>query len=130
MEIEEKGVRLRLTVVDTPGFGDALNCEDSWRAIEKYIDEQFNQFFRDESGLNRKNIVDNRVHCCLYFIPPWGHGLRPLDIEFMKRLHKKVGLIYVQHSSSFRKTKLIRLKIGGICPTAKAMCAVLIISIF
>lgn len=90
MEIEEKGVRLRLTVVDTPGFGDALNSEDSWRAIEKYIDEQFNQFFRDESGLNRKNIVDNRVHCCLYFIPPWGHGLRQLDIEFMRRLHKKV----------------------------------------
>ncbi|XP_022696636.1 septin-2-like isoform X1 [Varroa jacobsoni] len=95
MEIEEKGVRLRLTVVDTPGFGDALNCEDSWRAIEKYIDEQFNQFFRDESGLNRKNIVDNRVHCCLYFIPPWGHGLRPLDIEFMKRLHKKVNIVPV-----------------------------------
>ncbi|OQR70445.1 septin-2-like, partial [Tropilaelaps mercedesae] len=95
MEIEEKGVRLRLTVVDTPGFGDALNCEESWRAIEKYIDEQFNQFFRDESGLNRKNIVDNRVHCCLYFIPPWGHGLRQLDIEFMKRLHKKVNIVPV-----------------------------------
>ncbi|XP_028968815.1 septin-2 [Galendromus occidentalis] len=95
MEIEEKGVRLRLTVVDTPGFGDALNSDDSWRAIEKYIDEQFNQFFRDESGLNRKNIVDNRVHCCLYFIPPWGHGLRQLDIEFMRRLHKKVNIVPV-----------------------------------
>ena len=29
VEIEEKGVRLRLTVVDTPGFGDALN-NDKW----------------------------------------------------------------------------------------------------
>ncbi len=28
MEIEEKGVRLRLTVVDTPGFGDSVNAED------------------------------------------------------------------------------------------------------
>jgi septin family protein len=27
----------------------------------------------DESGLNRKNIQDNRVHCCLYCVPPWGH---------------------------------------------------------
>ncbi|XP_064460849.1 septin-2-like isoform X2 [Ornithodoros turicata] len=95
MEIEEKGVRLRLTVVDTPGFGDAVNCEESWRTIDKYIDEQFNQFFKDESGLNRKNIVDNRVHCCLYFIPPWGHGLRQLDIEFMKRLHQKVNIVPV-----------------------------------
>ncbi|KAG0418209.1 hypothetical protein HPB47_005047 [Ixodes persulcatus] len=67
----------------------------SWRSIDRYIDEQFNQFFKDESGLNRKNIVDNRVHCCLYFIPPWGHGLRQLDIEFMKRLHQKVNIVPV-----------------------------------
>lgn len=25
VDIEEKGVKLRLTVVDTPGFGDAVN---------------------------------------------------------------------------------------------------------
>ena len=25
VEIEERGVKLRLTVVDTPGFGDSLN---------------------------------------------------------------------------------------------------------
>lgn len=40
MDIEEKGVRLRLTIVDTPGFGDAINCEDSWRVCTSYIDEQ------------------------------------------------------------------------------------------
>lgn len=28
VEIEERGVKLRLTVVDTPGYGDAMNCED------------------------------------------------------------------------------------------------------
>ena len=27
-ELEEKGVRLKLTVVDTPGFGDALNAQE------------------------------------------------------------------------------------------------------
>jgi len=56
------------------GFGDAINCEESWRACCSYIDEQFRQYFTDESGLNRKNIQDNRVHCCLYFVPPYGHG--------------------------------------------------------
>jgi len=25
VEIEERGVKLRLTVVDTPGFGDSIN---------------------------------------------------------------------------------------------------------
>ncbi|KAL3062126.1 hypothetical protein OYC64_010106 [Pagothenia borchgrevinki] len=38
-------------------------------------------------------MPDNRVHCCLYFIAPSGHGLKPLDIEFMKRLHDKVNVI-------------------------------------
>lgn len=46
----------------------------SWKPITDYVDQQFEQYFRDESGLNRKNIQDNRVHCCLYFISPFGHG--------------------------------------------------------
>ncbi|XP_023215458.1 septin-5-like [Centruroides sculpturatus] len=111
IEIEEKGVRLRLTVVDTPGFGDSVNCEDNYKTIEKYIDEQFNQFFKDESGLNRKNIVDNRVHCCLYFVPPFGHGLRPIDIEFMKRLHQKVNIVpIVAKADSLTAVEIRRLK--------------------
>ena len=28
VEIEERGVKLRLTVVDTPGFGDAMDSTD------------------------------------------------------------------------------------------------------
>uniref|UniRef100_A0A671RNI5 Septin-5-like n=1 Tax=Sinocyclocheilus anshuiensis TaxID=1608454 RepID=A0A671RNI5_9TELE len=93
--IEEKGVKLKLTIVDTPGFGDAVNNTESWRAVVDYIDQQFEQYFRDESGLNRKNIQDNRVHCCLYFISPFGHGLRPMDVEFMKMLHEKVNIVPV-----------------------------------
>uniref|UniRef100_A0A9J7WZC8 Septin 4a n=1 Tax=Cyprinus carpio carpio TaxID=630221 RepID=A0A9J7WZC8_CYPCA len=93
--IEEKGVKLKLTIVDTPGFGDAINNTESWRAVVDYIDQQFEQYFRDESGLNRKNIQDNRVHCCLYFISPFGHGLRPMDVEFMKMLHEKVNIVPV-----------------------------------
>ncbi|KAM5274339.1 septin-4 isoform 4-T4 [Ctenodactylus gundi] len=93
VDIEEKGVRLRLTIVDTPGFGDALNNTECWKPVAEYIDQQFEQYFRDESGLNRKNIQDNRVHCCLYFISPFGHGLRPLDVEFMKALHQRVNIV-------------------------------------
>lgn len=28
LEIEEKGVRLKLTIVDTPGFNDMINAEN------------------------------------------------------------------------------------------------------
>jgi septin 2 len=95
VEIEERGVRLRLTVVDTPGFGDAVNNKECWKPLIKYINMQYENYLRDESGLNRRHIVDNRVHCCLYFISPTGHGLKPLDIEFMKQLHDKVNVIPV-----------------------------------
>lgn len=99
VEIEERGVKLRLTVVDTPGFGDAIDNSDryfflknnfslilnfscllckiiiySFRAIIQYIDEQYERFLKDESGLNRRHIIDNRVHCCFYFVSPFGHG--------------------------------------------------------
>merc|ERR1712088_968437 len=93
VEIEERGVKLRLTVVDTPGFGDAMDNTDSFQQIIRYIDEQFERYLRDESGLNRKNIIDNRVHCCFYFINPYGRGLKPLDLEVMKQLSNKVNIV-------------------------------------
>ena len=111
LDIEEKGVRLRLTVVDTPGFGDSVNCEDSWRVCSAYIDEQFRQYFTDESGLNRRNIQDNRVHCCLYFVPPYGHSLRQMDIDLMRRLHKKVNIVVViAKADTLTKTEVKNLK--------------------
>nr|QQY02497.1 septin-5 [Cryptocotyle lingua] len=93
IELDERGVKLRLTVVDTPGFNDAVDCTDCWKPIESYIDETFEQYFKDECGLNRKNIHDHRVHCCLYFISPFGHGLRQVDVEFMRRLQYKVNIV-------------------------------------
>lgn len=53
------------------GFGSSLSSEDCIRSCCDYVDEQFRAYFAEESGVIRKNIVDNRVHCCLYFIP--GH---------------------------------------------------------
>ncbi|KAK3792389.1 hypothetical protein RRG08_045933 [Elysia crispata] len=93
LEIEEKGVRLKLTIVDTPGFNDAVNAENSHQALIDYVDQQFRQYYDDESGLNRRNIVDNRVHCCLYFISPYGHGLRQIDVQTMRKLHNKVNIV-------------------------------------
>ncbi|XP_061888033.1 septin 5b [Entelurus aequoreus] len=93
VDIEEEGVKLRLTIVDTPGFGDAVNNTDCWKPVCEYVDKQFEQYFRDESGVNRKKIEDNRVNCCLYFLPPFGHGLRPVDVAFMRALQEKVSVV-------------------------------------
>nr|XP_020740350.1 septin-1 isoform X3 [Odocoileus virginianus texanus] len=95
VEIEEGGIKVKLTVVDTPGFGDSVDCSDCWLPVVRFIEEQFEQYLRDESGLNRKNIQDSRVHCCLYFISPFGRGLRPLDVAFLRAVHEKVNIIPV-----------------------------------
>ncbi|XP_060748033.1 septin 9a isoform X3 [Tachysurus vachellii] len=95
-DIEEKGVRMKLTVIDTPGFGDQINNENCWQPIMKFINEQYEQYLQEEININRKKrIPDSRVHCCIYFIPPTGHCLRPLDVEFMRRLSKVVNIVPV-----------------------------------
>ncbi|KAG8011818.1 Septin-2, partial [Nibea albiflora] len=96
VEIEERGVKLRLTVVDTPGYGDAINSQDCFKTIIQYIDNQFERYLHDESGLNRRHIVDNRVHCCFYFISPFGHGYSDEWLTFgvfddTARLFKSTG---------------------------------------
>ena len=91
-DIEESGVRLRLTVVDTPGFGDFVNndewysiiaalslhhvlmCPHSWRPIVENIEARFDSYLEQENRVNRQKIVDNRIHACLYFIQPTGHA--------------------------------------------------------
>ena len=67
---------------------------------------------KDESGLNRKNIVDNRVHCCFYFISPYGHGLKPLDVDFMRQLSNKVNIVpVIAKSDCLTMAEIKKLKV-------------------
>ncbi|KAH7982893.1 hypothetical protein HPB52_008025 [Rhipicephalus sanguineus] len=93
--LKEGSVNLTLTIVDTPGFGDAVDNTQCWQPIIDYIEAKYAEYLDAESRVHRTTLPDNRVHCCLYFIAPSGHGLKPLDIEFMKRLHDKVNIIPV-----------------------------------
>ncbi|KAI8615457.1 Septin-domain-containing protein [Chytriomyces sp. MP71] len=94
-DIEENGVKLKLTIIDTPGFGDFINNADAHKPILKSIEERYEHYLDQESRVNRKNMTDSRVHACIYFIAPTGHSLRPLDVTFMKELGSKVNLIPV-----------------------------------
>ena len=40
-------------------------------------------------------IQDTRIHCCLYFINPTGHALRPVDVIVMKKLSEVVNVVPV-----------------------------------
>nr|XP_034987103.1 septin-12 isoform X3 [Zootoca vivipara] len=94
--VEEKGVKMKLTVTDTPGFGDQINNQNCWDPIIEYINDQYERYLREEILINRKRkIPDTRVHACVYFVPPTGHWLRPLDLEFMRRLSKITNVVPV-----------------------------------
>ncbi|KIM64434.1 hypothetical protein SCLCIDRAFT_114927 [Scleroderma citrinum Foug A] len=94
-ELEEKQFKVKLTVIDTPGFGDYVNNRDSWSPIVDFIDDQHEAYMRQEQQPERNEKIDLRVHACLYFIRATGHTLKPLDIEIMKRLGTRVNLIPV-----------------------------------
>lgn len=94
-EIEEDGVKLRLNIITTPGFGDSLNNTESWKPIVDEINHRFDLYLEEESRINRSQVVDNRIHALLYFIEPTAHSLKALDILLMKAVHEKVNLIPV-----------------------------------
>lgn len=92
-ELEERNFKVRLNIVDTPGFGDNVNNKDSWQPIVDFIDDQHDSMMKQEQQPTRAHKKDLRVHACLYFIRPTGHSLKPLDIEVMKRLGTRCNLI-------------------------------------
>ncbi|KAJ1721508.1 cell division control protein [Coemansia erecta] len=92
--LEENGVRVKLTIVDTPGYSDQCNNEGCWIPVIKYIKDQHAAYLeRELKPLRDRVIVDTRIHACLYFLNPGSRGLRPLDVEVLKRLTEVTNVI-------------------------------------
>jgi len=109
--LEEGGVKLSLTVVDTPGYGDAVDNTDCWEPVVEYVEKQFDKFLEAETKVKRESLPDSRVHACLYFIAPSGHGLKRIDVKFMKRIHDKVNIIpVIGKADACTKEELVAFK--------------------
>ena len=46
----------------------------SWKPITEHVNSLFEEFLNAESRVIREAMEDRRVHVCLYFIAPTGHG--------------------------------------------------------
>ncbi|EPY87062.1 septin-10 [Camelus ferus] len=113
-ELQESNVRLKLTIVNTVGFGDQINKEESYQPIVDYIDAQFEAYLQEELKIKRSlfNYHDSRIHVCLYFISPTGHSLKTLDLLTMKSLDSKVNIIpVIAKADAISKTELQKFKI-------------------
>ncbi|XP_050672945.1 septin-2 [Leptidea sinapis] len=112
-ELQESSVRLKLTLCDTVGYGDQVNKEDSFKAVVDYIDAQFEAFLQEELKIKRSlgAYHDSRLHVCLYFICPTGHGLKSIDLVCMKKLDTKVNIIpIIAKADTISKTELQKFK--------------------
>ncbi|KAF9972215.1 hypothetical protein DFQ27_009137 [Actinomortierella ambigua] len=112
VELDEDGVKISLTVVDTPGFGDMIDNEYCFQEILGYLERQYDDILSEESRIKRNpRFRDNRVHALLYFITPTGHSLREIDIELMKRLSPRINVIpVIGKADTFTPTELAEFK--------------------
>lgn len=113
-ELHESNVRMKLTIVDTAGYGDQVNKDDSFKPIVDYIDSQFETYLQEELKIKRSlsTYHDSRVHVCLYFLCPTGHGLKALDLVCMKKLDSKVNIIpIIAKADTITKAELQKFKI-------------------
>merc|ERR1712241_1430579 len=112
-ELEESGVKLKLTLCDTVGYGDQVNKEDSFGPIVENVDSQFEAYLQEELKIKRNlsGYHDSRVHACLYFITPNGHGLKSIDLVCMKKLDSKVNIVpVIAKADTINKPELAKLK--------------------
>jgi len=112
-ELQESNVNLLLTLVDTVGYGDQINKEDSFNSIVNYIDNQFEAYLQEELKIKRNlnTYHDTRIHVCLYFITPNGHGLKSIDLVCMKKLDQKVNIIpVIAKADTINKNELSKFK--------------------
>ena len=68
-------MRIALTIVDTPGFGDQVDNESAFGEISNYVERQYDDMLAEESRIKRNpRFRDNRVHVLLYFVQPTGRS--------------------------------------------------------
>lgn len=85
-----------MNIIDTPGYGDLVNNDQCWDPIVKYIKDQHSAYLRKElTAMRERFIPDTRIHCCVFFINPTGHTLKPIDITVLKKLSEIVNVVPV-----------------------------------
>lgn len=94
-ELLEQNFPLRLNIVESSGLGQHINNEGSWIPFANYIDDQFKTYLFQEQQPDRSSKYDNRIHCCIYFLPPNLKQVTPLDLNALKALTSRVNVIPV-----------------------------------
>lgn len=96
LNLDCEGIMQRITLIDTPGFGETFDDTEIQETICNFIKAQLDMFITEESKIRRNpKYEDTRVHCLLYFIPSTSFGLKNRDIVFLKKISGLVNIIPV-----------------------------------
>lgn len=99
---DSTGVRLNLSIVETPGYGSKINNEYCWIPLINYLEEQMSGYvFQEEQPYRQGKIRDTRVHCCLYFIDAFEFCMHPIDVMTMREISNRCNLIPVISKSDY-----------------------------
>lgn len=119
---------MNVTFVDTPGFGISMDAMETIRPIVDYHLRQFQQtddiFARDApiptlvNFLNSGTGAHTHVDVCIFGIL---HRLKPVDIEFMRRLTPYVNIVpVIVKCDTLKPTELFQLKVSVLEGLGKA----------
>lgn len=106
-------MRLKLSLIESVGFGDQINKEETHQIIAQYLDAQFEAYLQEELKIKRNFslVQDSRVHVCLYLLCPTGHSIKPLDLAVMKHLEQRVNVIpIIAKADTIAKNELAKFK--------------------
>lgn len=94
-QIDVGALNLRLTTIDTPGYGDTMHLGESFERVTDYISQSFRNAIERERRPDRPGIdvLDESVgvDAVLYFVAP--HRLKEVDIAFIRRLHTLATIV-------------------------------------
>lgn len=96
LNVDCEGVSQKVSLIDTPGFGNTLVDTEVQENIISFIKMQFDAFIEEESKIRRDpTFEDTRIHCLLYFISSTGNGLKQTDISFLSKVKNLVNIVPV-----------------------------------
>lgn len=94
MDVDCEGLKKKITIVDTPGFGCTMDDSVIYDNILSYLKSQFDLYLAEETKIRRNpNYEDTRVHTLLFFISPT--GLKANDILFLTKVKNMVNIVPV-----------------------------------
>lgn len=116
-EFEDEEEIILFNLVNTHGIGENIDDSLCFDEVTLYLEQQFDIVLAEETRIKRNpRFEDTRIHIALYFIEPTGHGLREIDIEFMKRISRYTNVLpIISRADSFTKEELneFRMKINS-----------------